>query len=115
MQGKGYATTKHQHLYESITSHPSIAEKLSYYPVDCHQAMLTCPAQVQHARDGSTQWKLQPAGFGKRLSLLVESKQELRAGAPLTMDFGPDKTDAQLLLDYGVLDADNPQVSSPSM
>ena len=31
------------------------------------------------------------------------------------MDFGPDKTDAQLLLDYGVLDADNPQVSFPSI
>lgn len=26
------------------------------------------------------------------------------------MDFGPDKSDAQILLDYGVLDADNPQV-----
>ena len=26
------------------------------------------------------------------------------------MDFGPDKTDAQLLLDYGVLDDDNPKV-----
>ena len=66
---------------------------------------------MQHARDGNAHWKLQPAGFGKRQSLLVESKKELRAGAPLTMDFGVDKTDAQLLLDYGVLDADNPQVS----
>ena len=27
------------------------------------------------------------------------------------MDFGPDKTDAQLLLDYGVLDDDNPKVN----
>lgn len=26
------------------------------------------------------------------------------------MDFGPDKTDAQILLDYGVLDVDNPKV-----
>lgn len=67
--------------------------------------------QVQHARDGNAQWKVQEAGFGKRRSLLVESKRELRAGAPLTMDFGADKTDAQLLLDYGVLDSDNPQVS----
>jgi len=41
----------------------------------------------------------------------VESKTELAAGVPLTMDFGPDKTDAQLLLDYGVLDDDNPKVS----
>ena len=41
----------------------------------------------------------------------MESKTELTAGAPLTMDFGPDKTDAQLLLDYGVLDDDNPKVS----
>lgn len=67
--------------------------------------------QVQHARDGNAQWKVQEAGFGKRRSLLVESKKELRAGVPLTMDFGADKTDAQLLLDYGVLDTDNPQVS----
>lgn len=43
--------------------------------------------------------------------MLVESKTELAAGVPLTMDFGPDKTDAQLLLDYGVLDDDNPKVS----
>ena len=41
----------------------------------------------------------------------MESKTELAAGVPLTMDFGPDKTDAQLLLDYGVLDDDNPKVS----
>ncbi len=68
--------------------------------------------QVQHARDGNSQWKLQQAGFGqKRQSLLVESKTDLAAGLPLTMDFGPDKTDAQLLLDYGVLDDDNPKVS----
>ena len=26
------------------------------------------------------------------------------------MDFGPDKTDGQLLLDYGVLDAEEPRV-----
>ncbi|KAL3159238.1 hypothetical protein ABBQ32_011210 [Trebouxia sp. C0010 RCD-2024] len=64
---------------------------------------------VQHARDGNAHWKLQPAGFGRHQSLLVESKRELRAGTPLTMDFGPDKSDAQILLDYGVLDADNPQ------
>ena len=42
---------------------------------------------------------------------MVESKTELAAGVPLMMDFGPDKTDAQLLLDYGVLDDDNPKVS----
>ncbi len=36
---------------------------------------------------------------------------ELSAGVALTMDFGPDKTDAQILLDYGVVDDDNPQVS----
>ena len=67
--------------------------------------------QVQHARDSNAQWKLQPAGFGKRQSLAVQTKKELRASVPLTMDFGVDKTDAQLLLDYGVLDIDNPQVS----
>ena len=74
-------------------------------------ATMPSPVQVQHARDGNAQWKLQPAGFGKRQSLLVESKKELRAGASLTMDFGVDKTDAQLLLDYGVLDSDSPKVS----
>lgn len=74
-------------------------------------AALPFSMQVQHARDGNAQWKLQPAGFGKRQSLLVESKRDFRAGVPLTMDFGVDKTDAQLLLDYGVLDTDNPQVS----
>jgi len=68
--------------------------------------------QVQHARDGNSQWKLQQTGFGqKRQSLLVDSKTELAAGVPLMMDFGPDKTDVQLLLDYGVLDDDNPKVS----
>ena len=42
--------------------------------------------------------------------MTVESTIDLPAGTPLTMDFGPDRTDGQLLLDYGVLDTGSPKV-----
>ena len=70
-------------------------------------------AQVQHSRSGNCQWKVQQAGFGqKRQKLSLESTASLSTGESLSMDYGSDKTDTQILLDYGTMDTDNPQVNS---
>jgi hypothetical protein len=42
--------------------------------------------------------------------LAVEASKALRKGEGLTLDYGPDKLDNTLLLDYGVLDTRNPKV-----
>lgn len=50
-------------------------------------------------------WKVKSSGvFGKSKVLSVEAVKALRKGEALTMDYGPDKLDNTLLLDYGVLD-----------
>ena len=43
-------------------------------------------------------------------TLRLSAGRRFGEGELVTMDFGPDKLDSQLLLDYGVLDASNPQV-----
>jgi hypothetical protein len=48
--------------------------------------------------------------FGRSQLLSVEATKALRKGEGLTMDYGPDKLDNTLLLDYGVLDTRNPKV-----
>jgi hypothetical protein len=50
-------------------------------------------------------WKVKSSGvFGKSKVLSVEAVKALCKGEALTLDYGPDKLDNTLLLDYGVLD-----------
>ena len=68
--------------------------------------------QVQHRRRRSQGWKLQSSGlgFGKSQTLSLAADRRLEAGELVTMDFDADRVDSQILLDYGVLDTDSPQV-----
>ena len=48
--------------------------------------------------------------FGGSQSLSLDTAEPLEAGEVVVMDYGPDKLDSALLLDYGVLDISSPQV-----
>ena len=41
---------------------------------------------------------------------MVEATQAIRKGETVSLNYGPDKLDNTILLDYGVLDSVNPQV-----
>lgn len=61
--------------------------------------------KVKHQRGRGAVWKLNSGGFGRGgKSLVLEAERELEAGETITMDFGPEKLDADLLLNYGVMD-----------
>ena len=50
-------------------------------------------------------WSLSQGGFGRgEKALVVEAQRDYAAGEAVTMDYGPSKLDADLLLNYGVLD-----------
>ena len=68
--------------------------------------------QVQHRRGRSQGWKLQSGGlgFGKSQALSLAADRRLEAGEAVIMDFDAGRVDSQILLDYGVLDSDSPQV-----
>jgi len=67
--------------------------------------------QLPHRRTANCAWRAKQAGlFGKGQQLVVEATRAIRKGEELTMDFGPGKLDAAVLLDYGVLDAEYTQV-----
>lgn len=74
--------------------------------------MLSLVVQIQHSRSGNCKWKVQQAGFGRQQKLSLESITSLGAGDTLSMDFGADKIDTQILLDYGILDSASPQVTT---
>lgn len=60
---------------------------------------------MSHQRGNGAAWKLTPGGFGKGgKALVLEAEREFETGEAVTMDFGPDKLDADLLLNYGVMD-----------
>ncbi|KAK9806256.1 hypothetical protein WJX72_007461 [[Myrmecia] bisecta] len=60
---------------------------------------------VQHERGSTPGWKVQSGFLGRSgKAVTLEADQEYAAGEWVVMDFGPDKLDSQLLLDYGVLD-----------
>ena len=62
-------------------------------------------SQVQQQRGAGVAWKRKAGGFGRgEEALVVEAQDNLEAGQTLTMDFGPDKLDSDLVLNYGVLD-----------
>lgn len=44
----------------------------------------------------------------------MEAGRDLAAGEAVGMDYGPGKSDTQVLLDYGVLDGNSPQVRQGS-
>jgi hypothetical protein len=48
----------------------------------------------------------------RRQALRLEASRQLAPGDVVTMDFGPDKLDSQLALDYGVLDVRNARVGA---
>jgi hypothetical protein len=62
--------------------------------------------QLSHKRAANAAWKLKAAGlFGKGKQLTVEATRAVRKGEAIVMDYGPDKLDNTLLLDYGIIDA----------
>ena len=42
-------------------------------------------------------------------AVTLEAERDYAAGEAIAMDYGAGKLDSQVLLDHGVLDADNPQ------
>ena len=73
--------------------------------------------QVQHQRGVDAKWRVQTNVLSRGQTLTMEAGTSLQAGQPLTMDFGPGRPDAALLLDYGVLDHTQPAVclASPQL
>lgn len=74
-----------------------------------------CPLQVQHRREGNSQWVPQQTGglFKKGNALVVEAQTSVAEGEVIAMDFGAfpeDRLDSQVLLDYGTMDVDRSQV-----
>ncbi len=67
--------------------------------------------QVPHRRRANVQWKLKTGLFGAKPALAVETSSSIRKGEELSMDYGPDKLDNAVLLDYGVLDTSRTQVN----
>ena len=62
-------------------------------------------AQVTHQRGRGVAWKLTSGGFGKGgKALALEAERDFESGETITMDFGPEKLDGDLLLNYGVMD-----------
>jgi hypothetical protein len=66
--------------------------------------------QLQHSRSGAVTSKLETGRFGGARSLKLSSNGQLAAGSVASADLEPERLDNQMLLDYGVLDEDSPQV-----
>ena len=69
--------------------------------------------QLQHSRSGAITSKLEVARFGGARSLKLSCNRQLAAGSVASADLEPERLDNQMLLDYGVLDEDSPQVRQP--
>ncbi|KAL4444028.1 hypothetical protein ABPG75_011765 [Micractinium tetrahymenae] len=72
-------------------------------------ALVPLADMTQHQRDAaSAGWQVKQAGglfgAGGSTALVMEAAAGMAAGEPVAMDFGPSKTDGQLLVDHGVLD-----------
>lgn len=79
--------------------------------------------QVKHKRGAGAQWAVQQAGglFSKNQALVLQAERDFQNGDLVTMDFGRNgdgeaepKLDSQILLDYGTIDAESPEVFHPS-
>jgi [ribulose-bisphosphate carboxylase]-lysine N-methyltransferase len=68
-------------------------------------ALVPLADTVQHRRAPNVKWALKAAGlFGGGQSLAVEAEVAIAEGVAMAANFGENRTDGQLLLDYGVLD-----------
>jgi [ribulose-bisphosphate carboxylase]-lysine N-methyltransferase len=80
----------------------------SHSPLDGEDVALVPLADLtQHARGGavSITWAVKNAGlFGRGRVLAIEADRALAPGEPVAMDYGPSRTEGQILLDYGVTD-----------
>ena len=80
----------------------------SHAPLDGEElALVPLTDLTQHARapTAGVYWSLKSAGlFGGKRALAVEAERALKQGEPVAMDFGPNRTEGQILLDYGVTD-----------
>lgn len=68
------------------------------------------PPQVQHSRRGGVASKLETGRLRGGRALKLSAAGQLAGGSALEADLGPERLDNQILLDYGVLDEDRPQV-----
>lgn len=67
--------------------------------------------QVEHERVAAGEWRIDGGGlFSGAQSLRFDAGRRFSEGERVTADYGADKLDSQLLLDYGVLDISNPEV-----
>lgn len=67
--------------------------------------------QVRHSRESGVALQVDSGRFGGARALKMSAARLLPGGAPLAMDFGSDRLDNQILLDYGVLDEEVLQAS----
>lgn len=72
-------------------------------------ALVPVADMVSHARGSScnVQWTIKQKGvmgFGREKVLVVETTRAIPQGETLAMDYGPQKTEGQILLDHGCLD-----------
>lgn len=68
-------------------------------------ALVPIADQVCHQRGRGAVWKLTSGGFGRaEKALVLEAQREYDVGEAVTMDFGEESLDAELLLNHGVLD-----------
>lgn len=93
-------------------THHSISLLLCLFVPGSSSPTITPLPQLPHQRGGAAVWRLKSAGMfgvgGQALS--VEAARPLRKGEALSMDYGPDKLDSTLLLDYGVIDSSSAKV-----
>ena len=88
----------------------STVRSRAHSPLDGRDFALVPVADlVSHARGSScnVQWTIKQKGvmgFGREKVLVVETTRAIPQGETLAMDYGPQKTEGQILLDHGCLD-----------
>lgn len=75
-----------------------------------HLTVALMVPQVQHSRRGGVVSKLETGRFGGGRALKLSAAGQLPGGSALEADLGAERLDNQILLDYGVLDEERPQV-----
>lgn len=97
--------------YEAFLSAAATVRSRAHAPLDgAELALVPLADQLPHSRAANCAWKAKGTGlFGKGRALVVEAARAVRKGEELSLDYGPGKLDAAVLLDHGALDADWPQ------
>ncbi|GAX73313.1 hypothetical protein CEUSTIGMA_g767.t1 [Chlamydomonas eustigma] len=71
-------------------------------------ALVPLADAVLHSRKANVMWQARSSGlFGRGKAIAVEAVRNIKQGDALAMDYGSDRLDNELLLDYGVLDSAN--------